>query len=163
MTSNARLACFAPIINRSSKVLILGSMPSVRSLKLQQYYGHPQNQFWKIIAALFDVAEWKDYGHKKRVILGHKIALWDVIDSCERAGSADANIKEARVSDLHGLLKKYPNIQVVFCDSGTAFKLLMRYCPDLPRPVFQLPSPSPAYTIPYQTKLKQWKAVLKWL
>ncbi len=138
-------------------------MPSVRSLETGQYYGHPQNQFWKIIAALFNIREWRDYDHKKSTLLKHKIALWDVIDSCERKGSADANIKEARVSDLHALLKTHPNIQVVFCDSGTAFKLLKRFCPELPRPVKTLPSPSSAYTLAFNKKLAQWQEILKYL
>jgi hypoxanthine-DNA glycosylase len=163
MAPSARIACFPPIINRASTVLILGSMPSVRSLQTQQYYGHPQNQFWKLIAELLGVKKWKDYAHKKETILKHGIALWDVLDSCLREGSMDAAIREHRVNDLEAFLKKYPRIKVIFCDSGTAFKLLQKKYKVLPVPVFVLPSPSPAYTIPFKTKLSAWTKILDYL
>jgi len=138
-------------------------MPSVRSLQTQQYYGHPQNQFWKIIAALFKVKEWRDYEHKKATILQHKIALWDVIGSCRREGSADAKIKVAQINDFDTFLKKYPRIRAISCDSGIAYRLLMRSYPNLNRPVLQLPSPSPAHTVAFAKKLAQWKKILRFL
>ncbi len=138
-------------------------MPGVRSLTLQQYYGHPQNQFWKLIAALLGVKEWKDYEHKKRTILKHKIALWDVVDSCLREGSMDAAIKEAMVNDFPALLKKYPRIKVIFCDSGTAYKIFKHHYKEFPIPVLPLPSPSPAYTLAFAKKLAGWKVILKYL
>jgi len=163
MARQPRIACFPPIINRSSRVLILGSVPGGRSLELGQYYGHPQNQFWTIMAALLGVSRWKDYAHKKRALLKHRIALWDVIDSCERKGSMDANIRNHLVNDLPALLKKFPRLKVIFCDSGTAHKMLRRHYPVLPVPVFPLPSPSSAHAIPLKRKLTRWKKILEHL
>ncbi len=98
---------FPPIINSRSRVLILGSMPGIKSLQAQEYYAHPQNQFWKIMTALLGFELPLTYMHKKKMLLKNNIALWDVIASCRREGSLDSNIRHIRLNDFEGLFKKY--------------------------------------------------------
>jgi hypoxanthine-DNA glycosylase len=94
--SNFLKCSFAPIADKDSKVLLLGTMPGQRSLKLQQYYGHKRNHFWKIIFHLFDKPFTDDYERKIELLLSNKIALWDVLQTCEGKGSLDSNIKMKR-------------------------------------------------------------------
>lgn len=114
--------CFGPIVDKNSKILILGSMPSVRSLELQQYYAHPQNRFWQVISALCGKeAVPSNYADKCTMILEHHFALWDVIESCEREGSLDSAILHETPNDLITLLKEYPQIHTICLNGGKAF------------------------------------------
>jgi hypoxanthine-DNA glycosylase len=84
-----RISSFPPVISKRSKILILGSIPGAKSLEMRQYYAHPQNRFWKIIFELLNENFTTDYSEKIKILKKHHIALWDVIDSCERKGSLD--------------------------------------------------------------------------
>ena len=118
-----RLKGFEPIVSENSRVLILGSMPSVVSLEKQEYYGFKHNRFWKIMG-LYAGCRWESYEMKKRFILQEGFALWDVIDSCEREGSLDSKIKNIICSDIDGLLKQYPKIHMVILNGQKAAELL---------------------------------------
>ena len=109
-----RITSFPPIISETSKVLILGSAPGVKSLQMQQYYAHTQNQFWKILFHLFEEEFQIDYDARKQLLAKYDIALWDVIDSCEREGSSDAKIRKEEHNDVLQLISDYPNIKAVF-------------------------------------------------
>lgn len=100
-----RIFSFPPIVDSNSRILILGSIPGVKSLEKQQYYGHPQNKFWKIIFELLNEDFTGDYGEKIRMLKKHRIALWDVIDSCERKGSLDSEIKNEEATKSRNFLK----------------------------------------------------------
>ena len=152
---------FPPIINSRSKVLILGSMPGIRSLQAQEYYAHPQNQFWKIMASLLGHSLPLTYAQKKRMLLQNNIALWDVIASCARRGSLDSNIRHVQINDFEGLFQKQSSLKAVFCNGNTALRLFKKYCADQNLPVFLLPSTSPAYTKPLAWKSGQWKKALE--
>jgi hypoxanthine-DNA glycosylase len=117
---------FPAVYSQESETLILGSFPSVKSRENMFYYGHPQNRFWRVTAAVFgaDVPETID--EKKRFIIENRLALWDVIESCEITGSSDASIKNAVVNNIAGLIAK-SKINRVFCNGGTAGKLYERY------------------------------------
>lgn len=155
------LRSFPPIINARCRVLILGSMPGVQSLEAKQYYAHPQNQFWRIMADILGCLPPTTYARKKAMLLKNRIALWDVIDGCHREGSSDANIRDIKSQDFGRFFKKYPNIKAVFCNGQTALRLFHRHYPDCRIPVVLLPSTSPAHTQPMAWKVKYWKAALR--
>lgn len=155
-----RLKNFPPIVNQSCRILILGSMPSKVSLQKRQYYGHPQNHFWKIIGHLLRHKEWADYATKRKTLLENNIALWDVVDSCWRESSLDVDLREVKGSDLKTFIKKYPNIKAVFCNGTTAFSLFRRNYGDIDLPVVRLPSTSPAHTISFGKKLQKWRRIM---
>jgi G:T/U mismatch-specific DNA glycosylase len=97
---------FEPIASRNSKILILGSMPSVMSLSKYQYYGNPQNQFWKIVFDLFEEELVDDYEIKRNLLIENNIALWDVIKSCERDGSSDSKIRKEEINDFETFFQR---------------------------------------------------------
>ena len=151
-------------ISNDSKILILGSIPGVKSLEKQQYYGHPQNKFWKIIFELFNEEFTEDYDERLNVLKKHHIALWDVIDSCERKGSLDSEIKNEEANQIEELLEDYPNITAIFCNGGKSYKNLQKLLgKNFKIPIYLLPSTSPLHTIPFERKLEEWKKILDYI
>ncbi len=135
-----------PIYNSHSKVLILGSFPSVKSRESQFFYHHPQNRFWKIFENLYQTPL-QSIEVKKIFLLQHHIALWDVIESCEIKGSSDNTIENIKTNDLVSLIKN-TNIQTIYTNGKKAHLLYQKYC--LPQTNIQdicLPSTSPANAI----------------
>ena len=103
---------FPPIINSETEILIVGTMPSVKSLEAQQYYAHPRNAFWKIIAALYHQgAEFADFQEKKACLLANRLGLWDSLQLCLREGSLDSAITDEQPNDFNTLLAKYPAVR----------------------------------------------------
>ena len=119
-----RISSFDPIVSEDSKILILGSVPGAKSLEMEEYYAHPQNQFWKIIFHLFNENLTSDYGEKLEFLKRNNIALWDVIDTCERKGSLDSEIRNEEANDIQQLLQNYPSIKAIFCNGQKSFKNL---------------------------------------
>ena len=113
---------FAPVYDKNSRILILGSFPSVRSREENFYYGHPQNRFWKLLAKIYDEPIPQSIEEKKKFLLQHGIALWDVISSCEIENSSDQSIREAVVNDLQEIFEN-ADIQAVFVNGKAAYKL----------------------------------------
>ena len=133
-----------PVYDANSRILILGSFPSVKSREQGFFYGHPQNRFWRVTAAVFGDELPGTVPERRAFLLRHGIALWDVIASCEIRGSADASIKDATVNDLRPILEAAP-IRAIFVNGQTAAKLYHRYAePVTGRPAVLLPSTSPA-------------------
>ena len=118
---------FEPVFDENSKVLILGTFPSVKSRENQFYYGHPQNRFWKIISLLTDCEVPQTVEEKKKVLLEHGIAIWDVISSCEIIGSSDSSIKNVVPADIAGILQK-TKITRIFANGKTAGNLYKKFC-----------------------------------
>lgn len=159
-----RISSFPPVISKDSNILILGSVPGIKSLEMQEYYAHPQNKFWRILFELFNEDYTTNYAEKIDLLKKNKIAVWDVIDSCERKGSLDTKIKNENHHNILQLLNDFPSIKVIFCNGQKSFKTLGKILPNDPKiPVFVLPSTSPAYTISYQQKLKDWSALKSFL
>ncbi|CAD7797679.1 hypothetical protein CHRY9390_00209 [Chryseobacterium aquaeductus] len=157
-----RISSFPPLIDNQSKILILGSIPGVKSLEKQQYYGHPQNKFWKIIFELFHEEFTEDYAERIAVLKKNHVALWDVIDSCERKGSLDSEIKNEEANQIAELLKEYPNVKAIFCNGGKSYKNLQKLLGKNFRiPIYLLPSTSPLHTISFERKLEDWKIILE--
>lgn len=149
---------FGPLFCADSKILILGSFPSVKSRETQFYYGHPRNRFWPLIAALFGEAVPLSVGDKKALALRHGLALWDVIESCEIRGSADSSIREPELCDL-GLIFAACGIQRICVNGKTAFALYQRYDePKFGREALCLPSTSPANAAwSFEALLRAWR------
>lgn len=133
-----------PVYDRNSKILILGSFPSVKSREEAFFYGHPQNRFWRVLSAVFDAPLPRTVEEKRAFLLDHNIALWDVISSCEITGSSDSSIKNVVPNDISVILKS-ANIKKIFVNGKTAEKYYNRYLRGtLRRDVVCLPSTSPA-------------------
>ncbi len=162
---NNRIFSFPPIIDESSEILILGSIPGQKSLEKQEYYAHPQNKFWRIIFELFNEIFTTDYTKKIQILEKHHIALWDVIDTCERKGSLDSEIRNEEANKIEELLHNYPNIKAIFCNGQKSYKNLQKILSkDFHLPIIVLPSTSPAHaSLKYEEKLKSWKMVLNYL
>ena len=139
-----QLHTIPPVYDQNSKILILGSFPSVQSRKSGFFYGHPQNRFWKILAAVFEDVLPKTVEEKRAFLLHHGIALWDVIASCEIEGSSDQSIRNAQPNDLSEILNT-ADIRAIYTNGGTATKLYARHIfPKIGRAAIALPSSSPA-------------------
>lgn len=133
-----------PVYNEKSEILILGSFPSVKSREAMFFYGHPQNRFWRVTAAVFGCAEPETVEEKKQFLLDNGIAVWDVIASCEITGSSDSSIKNAIPNDIKGILEK-TNIKRIFVNGKTALKYYEKYIkPEIGLNAVCLPSTSPA-------------------
>ena len=133
-----------PVFDRDSQILVLGSFPSVKSREANFFYGHPQNRFWKVTAAVFGEALPVSMEEKKTFLLRNRIALWDVIHSCEITGSSDASIRNVVPNDLSVILDA-ADIRAIFVNGQTAYRYYRQYAePQTGRPAVCLPSTSPA-------------------
>ena len=151
-----------PIFNKKSKILILGSFPSVKSRQQLFFYGHPQNRFWKVVATVFESEMPKTIDDKKTFLLNNGIALWDVIASCDITGSSDSSIKKPKPNDI-ALILKTTNIKSIFTNGKTAQK----YYDALIKPVVNreaicLPSTSPANALwSFERLVNEWSVIKK--
>ena len=135
---------FEPIYDANSNVLILGTFPSVKSREHHFYYGHPQNRFWKVIAALTKSELPTTIEAKKALLLAHGIAIWDVIQSCDIVGSSDSSITNVIPMDFSRILAQ-SQVKRIFANGATAAKLYQKYCEQSTGiPIIKLPSTSPA-------------------
>lgn len=125
-----RIEGFSHIVHGNDRVLILGSIPSVKSLEENMYYAHKSNRFWQVLSTLYGMP----YGTKEEkleILKENKIALWDVCHSCIREKSADSTIKRIIVNDIPGLLKDNPSIEIVICNGKTCFTTLQKHFPEI--------------------------------
>jgi len=116
-----------PVVDDSSRILILGSLPSDASLAVREYYANPRNHFWSILSCIHDDPIGADYGSKLAFLRRHGIALWDVLKAAERKGSLDSNIRSPVVNDFEGLVRKYPRIRAVGLNGTKAWKIFNRH------------------------------------
>lgn len=153
---------FEPVFDENSKVLILGTFPSVKSRENRFYYGHPQNRFWKVIAGLTESEVPQTIEEKKKLLLEHGIAIWDVIESCDIIGSSDSSIKNVVPADIERVVAN-SKIQNIYANGGTAKKLYEKYSQKKTgREIIGLPSTSPAnaaYSL--ERLLECWQKVKK--
>ena len=135
---------FEPVFNKESKILILGSFPSVKSRENNFYYGHPQNRFWKVVAQLLGREVPQTIEEKKTLLLEHHIAIWDVIESCTIIGSSDSSIRDVVVNDFSKVLEN-SEIDMIYVNGGKAYELYRKYAEKQTGiPAIKLPSTSPA-------------------
>jgi hypoxanthine-DNA glycosylase len=160
----------APLYQPTAKILILGSMPGQASLDSQQYYGHPRNQFWPLLQQLFGIDASLEYSGRCQQALQAKVALWDVIGHCQRAGSLDSAIvgSSIRFNPLAELCQQLPDLQQIWLNGGKAAQSFRQYqrqqaprWPDAGIIVHQLPSTSPAHaSLTFAKKLLLWRQAL---
>lgn len=149
-----------------SRVLVLGTIPGVESLRRGQYYGNPRNQFWRIVCEALGRPMPVPYEERIAFLIRHRIALWDMLQACDRQGSLDAAIDPGSEcpNDLPGFLRAHPEVRAIALNGATAFRIFRRFSAphlvDLGRTIEirQMPSTSPALTTPFETKLLPWKA-----
>ena len=165
----SRAHSFLPVAGRGASVLILGSMPGRASLAAGQYYAHPRNLFWRIMTEICGGAAALSYPGRLRLLKANGIALWDVLDSCVRPGSADSAIERAtmRANDLVSFFRTHPGIRTVLFNGAKAEDCYRRcVLPALPAACAglnyrRLPSTSPAHaSVPYAGKLSAWKTAV---
>lgn len=151
---------FAPLFDSTSRVLILGSFPSVKSRETGFYYGHPRNRFWKIISDIFNSELPQTIEDKKQLILQNRLALWDVIESCDITGSSDSSIKNVKPNNL-GIILDNCNISHIITNGTTAYSLYNKYQKDITGiNAVRLPSTSPANAAWSYDKLKsEWNII----
>jgi hypoxanthine-DNA glycosylase len=163
-------SAFPPIIGERPRLLILGSMPGEASLRLGQYYGHGRNAFWPILCDLLPIPRDSDYPTRIAALKTHRIALWDVIATCARHGSLDANIRpdSIRVNDFGALFDTHPEIRCIAFNGGTAEReFRRRVLPGLhsthrQMDYLRLPSTSPAHAgMTVDAKLAAWRVLLE--
>lgn len=152
---------FPPLYDSASKILILGSFPSVKSREQMFFYGHPQNRFWKVIASVFDKDIPVTIEDKKLLLKKHHIALWDVISSCDIKGSSDSSITNVVPNDL-SLILNHSDIRLIIVNGKTAEKYFNKYIRDqIKRNAVCLPSTSPANAAwGLEKLLNEWKKTL---
>ena len=157
-----RLQGLAPVLNTNTRVLVLGSFPGVASLRAQQYYGHPQNHFWKILGALWQAPlPTLPYPERVAALLDHGLGLWDVYGACEREGSLDADIRNAAVNDFAGVFHACPRLEAIAHNGGESFRHA-KHTQAFGLPVYKLPSTSPANASwSFERKLAAWSEVLQ--
>jgi len=155
---------FEPIYNKDSRILILGSFPSVKSRENNFYYGHPQNRFWKVIAGVTGGAVPVSVEEKKELLLNNHIAIWDVIASCSIQGSSDSSIRDVVVNDFTKVLAD-SKIQIIYVNGNKAYELYHKYAePVTGMPAVKLPSTSPANAAWSVERLcGEWKQILDYL
>ena len=154
-----RIYSFPPVIDAGCHTLILGTMPSVKSLEGAFYYAHPRNAFWPIMCELLCGEYISDYEARGRMLTSHSIALWDVCHCCERETSSDSMIRNEVANDIPSFAKNM-QLEKVLLNGGTAAALYRRHIKGLDIPTLRLPSTSPAYTIKYDEKKSAWRAAL---
>ena len=154
-----------PLLSANTRLVVLGSFPGVASLRVQQYYGHPQNHFWKIVTTLLSrdpaAVLAQHYDARAQWLLAHGVGLWDVYAACEREGSLDSHIQNAQVNDLPSLRTRCPALVGVAHNGGESFRHA-RITQALGLPVYRLPSTSPANASwSFARKLAAWREVFE--
>ena len=152
---------FKPISNKDATILILGTMPGEQSILLDQYYGHSRNNFWKFLFTIFETPFSEDYENRKALILNNNIALWDVLQVCERQGSLDSAIKNEVANDFEYFLKNHPKINHIFFNGQKAASFFKKYVViEREYQTSILPSTSPANAgKTFEEKLSEWKKI----
>ncbi len=164
--------CFAPLAVPTAQLLILGSYPGVTSLEKQEYYAHPRNVFWEIMADIVGFDSTLEYREKTALLTQAGIALWDVLYSCKRSGSLDSNIESSSIAinDFKTFFRSHPMIRaIVFNGTRAEQEFKKRVVPEtaellMLKQLLRMPSTSPAMaSLSYRKKLQSWKAIEKYL
>ena len=150
--------CLPPVTRPDTRLLVLGSLPGRVSLERQQYYAHPQNQFWRLMSRVIehDLVPLR-YEDRLEALLDARIGLWDTVAAATREGSLDSNIRLHAASELVELVATLPQLRAVAFNGGTSARIGRRQLADVEAmDLVDLPSSSPAYTLPFERKLEDW-------
>lgn len=164
VTPVARKRCFDPVVDERTRVLVLGSLPGEQSLARQEYYGNTQNRFWMLLSEVIglDLVP-MDYPSRLQTLLANGVGLWDVIAEAAREGSLDSRIRDRAENNLLGLIAELPNLKTIAFNGSTAARLGMKALGHHGQRyrIVPLPSSSPAYTLSYAEKLRQWQVLAR--
>ncbi len=164
MPQEPRILSFKPNSRSDAEILILGTMPGVESLRQQQYYAHPRNQFWKIMGTILDFSPEIPYKDRLKILKQNRIALWDTCHSCIRPGSMDSDIRELELNDFSWFFSKHRKIKRIICNGQSAAKFFRKYPDKSNFPVTEplvMPSTSPANASKnFGQKLAEWRKAL---
>ncbi|WP_051048922.1 DNA-deoxyinosine glycosylase [Ideonella sp. B508-1] len=151
---------FPPVADVGTRLLVLGSFPSVASLQAQQYYAHPRNQFWPLLSALFGLdLKAMPYAERVAAVQARGLGIWDVYAACEREGSLDSAIEQAEYNDFAGLIARLPQLRGIAHNGGESARA-RRFTASFGLPVYRLPSTSPAHASwSFERKLAAWREV----
>jgi len=154
---------FPPLVNFSTKILILGTMPGMTSLEKQEYYAHPRNHFWKIMFTLFgSLPVPENFDDKIKVLQINNIGLWDVLQHCERKGSLDIHIKNHQENDFEMLFAQFPEINKIVFNGKESHKFFYKKFGQIKGiNYYVMPSTSPANTMSFEKKLEIWSTFLE--
>jgi double-stranded uracil-DNA glycosylase len=150
--------CFPPVTSSDTRLLVLGSLPGAVSLARQRYYAHPQNQFWRLMEAVIGQALVAlDYEARLEALLDAGVGLWDTVAKATREGSLDTNIRLHEASDLAALVERLPRLRAIAFNGGTSARIGRRELAGMTGfALVDLPSSSPAYTLPFAAKREAW-------
>ena len=156
-----KIYSFPSISNKDAKLLILGTMPGIASLELNQYYGHPRNTFWKLLFTILEQPYSLDYEIRKKLVLDNQIAIWDVLQACVREGSLDNAIEQEIPNDFILFFKKHPKLEFIVFNGKLAAKYFKQYVSTTNKyKQITLPSTSPANAgVSWEQKLKEWQVI----
>ena len=159
-TDNMIIHPIPPVFDSDSRILILGSFPSVKSRETEFFYGHPQNRFWKVVSSVFEEDVPRSVSEKREFLIRNRIAVWDVIASCDIEGSSDASIKNVTPNDLNEILNK-ADIRAIYVNGKTAYRYYLKYMkPLIGTDAICLPSTSPANAAwSFERLLDKWKCI----
>ena len=155
---------FAPVVDRETRLLLLGSLPGEESLARSEYYGNPRNHFWRLVGALLeaDLAA-LDYPERLQALLDARVGLWDVVASAKREGSLDGAIRAHRPNPLAELAARLPHLRAVGFNGSTSARIGMKALAGTALELVPLPSSSPAYTLPLEAKQAVWLQLRRFL
>lgn len=155
------IVSFPPISNKDSKILILGTMPGIKSLEMNQYYAHPRNIFWNLVCRIFNAEIPKSYSERVELLIRNRIALWDVLRECERKGSADSTIARESPNAITEFLETHEKVRHIFFNGRMAAHYFRKHCStELAIQTFTLPSTSPANAQKsFDQKFNEWKII----
>jgi len=159
-----RKRCFDPVVDKQTRLLLLGSLPGEKSLAVQQYYANRQNRFWLLVSEVTGVDLLQlDYSTRLEALLKQGIGLWDVVAEAHRTGSLDSHIRDRNDNDLLGLLARLPHLRTIAFNGATAARIGLKVLGQKTSSyrIVQLPSSSPAYTLPYAEKLTLWRTLIE--
>ncbi|UUR08075.1 DNA-deoxyinosine glycosylase [Sphingomonas glaciei] len=153
-----------PVVRADARLLVLGSLPGEASLQAGRYYAHPRNQFWRLMEGVAgEPLEGLNYGERLERLVERRIALWDVIHAARRSGSLDGAMREIEARDLTGFVAGLPELRAVAFNGGTAARLGRKALAGSSLALIDLPSSSPAYTLPFAEKARRWNALAGFL
>lgn len=158
----SRKRCFDPVVDRHTRLLVLGSLPGELSLARNEYYGNKQNRFWMLMSQVIGLdLVVLDYSARLEALLAHGVGLWDVVAEAHREGSLDSQIRDHAGNDLLGLIAGLPKLATIAFNGGTAARLGLKALGEHASryDIVKLPSSSPAYTLAYAEKLRLWQVL----
>lgn len=157
--------CFPPVVRADTRLLILGSLPGAASLAATRYYAHPRNHFWRLLETVIEEPlEALPYERRLEALLGRGIGLWDTVASARRRGSLDADIRLHVASDLLALGRTLPQLAAIGFNGGTSARIgRSQIGTESPWELVDLPSSSPAHTLPFAAKAAAWRALTGYL